>query len=289
MIENVRIGLLFPELAFSDQESYFDENTKHIFSQEVRPGTTFFPLDKDQLFTALENDVVDVVATTLEFAPYVVPESCRYIALFENNPLSPNLRVMEQQYAPSEDLKILPGTLVGVPDEVSGLQLTYLNPVIQIKVIDGTILNNPDLWSEQEIQAGLVLFSDSEGPKDNKNLITVPLHPGEFLRSPGSGKIVFAAHRESIPVSKFIFDTIHTAGLTAITNNERKIAKHFADRSHLIIKTYCRKDERNYYHLKAGLIDLQQKKYFQHTMSQSTHFKLAEKMIDVLESLSNLS
>jgi hypothetical protein len=289
VITNLRIGLIFPEISPSEHEFYFNNATKHIISNAEFPELTYIPLEKSQLFSALENDEVDVVAINLEHAPYLVPQNCRYVALLENKQNNPFLSVLENQYAASEDLKMLPGTVVGVPDEISGYQLMYLNADINFKVTDTTILHDPDVWSENGIQAALYLPPANNLPKNNLSLMTVHLHPGEFLITPGTGKMVFAVHRESMAVSRFIFDTFHTPGLPAVSNTERKIALHFAGRDHLIIKTYCRKDERNYFHLKAGMIDLQQKKYFQHTMSQSTHFKLAEKMTDVLESLCNLS
>jgi hypothetical protein len=289
VITNLRIGLIFPEVSSSEYESYFNLATKHIISNIQFPESTCIPLEKSQLFSALENDEVDVVVTNLEHAPYLVPQNCRYIGLLENKHNNPFLLVPENQYAASEDLKMLPGTVVGVPDEISGYQLNYLNVDINFKVTDNTTLHNPDLWSDNGIQAALYLSPANNQTKEPLPFMTVPLHPGEFLRTSGTGKIVFAVHRESLAVSRFIFDTFHTPGLPAISNTERKIALHFNGRDHLIIKTYCRKDERNNFHLKAGIIDLRQKKYFQHTMSQSTHFKLAEKMTDVLESLCNLS
>lgn len=289
MITNLRIGLIFPEVSSSEYESYFNLATKHIISNIQFPESTCIPLEKSQLFSALENDEVDVVVTNLEHAPYLVPQNCRYIGLLENKHNNPFLLVPENQYAASEDLKMLPGTVVGVPDEISGYQLNYLNVDINFKVTDNTTLHNPDLWSDNGIQAALYLSPANNQTKEHIPFMTVPLHPGEFLRTPGTGKIVFAVHRESLAVSRFIFDTFHTPGLPAVSNTERKIASHFAGRDHLIIKTYCRKDERNFFHIKAGMIDLKQKKYFQHSMSQSTHFKMAEKMTDVLESFCKLS
>ncbi|MFZ1704230.1 MAG: hypothetical protein WAT79_07775 [Saprospiraceae bacterium] len=186
-------------------------------------------------------------------------------------------------FDPAQDLKLKECCRIGVPDVLSSIQVKHLNstisPIIHDAVDVSRFYTNSD-----EFDAILVNESEITENKNHEEYHYINLHQSEFLEEVGADKIAWVCHRESREVKKHVYDAFHDTSLVPMSNVERSISRHFNAQKNIVLKTFIYMDSRNFYHLKASLIDIEKGTYHEHKISQSTHFQLAEKMITVLDS-----
>ena len=284
MSNQIRIGLCFDPGETGDVQNLLGEQWKKYQTANGSEGTEliFFSSTMTTWFEDVLEDKIDIACLPLENAPFEFPGSCFYFAMKTWNVPERKIICHPDFYSPADDLKLKPGTVVTVFDNNDGILLQHLNPEIEYETVDRQTFS--DVWESgtASFQAFLHDNAGETTPRIPDGFLSVNIHPDEFPERAGSGKIVFGGHRDTAGILRAIYTCFHEKDIVPCTNIEREIARNFISYSHISLRVRCRKDERNNYHVKAVLIDTSSKKLFQHSMSQSTHFKLAEKMIDVL-------
>jgi porphobilinogen deaminase len=228
----------------------------------------------------LLNGDKEIICLPLSFTDNSVPEELRIFALFSNDVKPRNIICSLHSYDQTEDLRLKKGSRIGVTDPVHAVQLRHLNPEINsFEVAD--YYNLKQKFESGELDAFLSKLND-ENIENIKNSKVITLHPDEFIENTGYDKLVLTAHRESKKWMEILYPVFHDKNLTVCSNVERTICKHFDYLTSFVVKVRCKKDNKNFFHVKAALINKDTSTYFEHTISQSTHHRIAEKMIYML-------
>lgn len=284
MSNNIRIGLSFDPGETGEVQNNFSEQWKNYQAEtgNVGPELIFSSTTSTTWMDDILKDKIDVACLPLEDAPFELPGPCFYFAMKTWKASERKIICHPDFFSPADDLKMKPGTVVAVFDENDGILLQHLNPAIQLKTVNRQILRDIQDGGTVNFQALLLDNAAMSTMQIPAGFLSVNIHPDEFPEKAGSGKIVFGGHRDTASILKAVHACFQEKEIVSCANIEREIAKKFISRGNISLRVRCRKDDRNNYHVKAAVIDFSSKKLFQHAMSQSTHFKLAEKMIDVL-------
>ncbi|MBK7524249.1 MAG: hypothetical protein IPI53_08820 [Saprospiraceae bacterium] len=222
----------------------------------------------------------DVICVPFSVIDNSIPHELKTFALFsmEKNPscIYCSLPVFDQ----TEDLRLKKGSRIGVNNPVQAAQIKHLNPDVDCKVIPEK--NDLLLKFESGELDAFLSESNTLKPNNTTDLQIIPLHPDEFIENTGSDKLVLIAHRESEKWMKMLYPVFHEKILTVCSNVERTISKHFGNLTNHVVKVRCTQDHKNFFHVKAVMINQVTSTYFEYKMSQSTHHQIAEKMINVL-------
>lgn len=284
MSNYIRIGLDFDPDDTGEVQNLLTDHWKKYLTVNggEGPELIFSSTKKTTWFDGVVNDKIDIACMPLLDAPFELPGSCFYFAL--KTWKFPERKIISHPdfFSPVDDLKLKPGTVVTVFDENDGIVLQYLNPEIEYKTIDRQTFIGALAAGTESFQALLLDNTSMNTIQVPEGFLSVNIHPDEFPEMAGSGKIVFGGHRDTAGIMKAVHACFHEKDIVTCANIEREIAKNLISRTSITLRVRCKKDERNNYHVKAIVIQNSSKKLFQHAMSQSTHFKLAEKMIDVL-------
>jgi hypothetical protein len=284
MLATIRIGLVFPADVAEHVQSTLTARRGQFAgkTEQEWPDIQYIHVQKEQGFDMLIANAIDVLCMPLQNAPFTFAESCPFFALMEMPVTLKTMFCHTTVFRPAEDLRLAPGTVIHVDSVATGIQLQSLNPEIEFQVVSQELMHNSSAWEENNIQAILVDHYDWEIIETSEHYHSYNLHPDEFAEKAGHGYMVFASHRESLRIMKTIHAYFHDFHVSSYTNVERMIAKHFEVFPDLVLKVRCRKDNKNFFHCKAVLIHPEKGEFVQHKISQSTHFKLADKMIQVL-------
>lgn len=283
MSDFIRIGTGFypgetPEIQKSLLEKW--EFYRQL-TDETLPELTFSAIQPHSWFDDISENKIDIACIDLQEAPFALSDSCLYFAMKSGKTAGKTIFCHPDYFSPSDDLKLKKNTVITVRDESEGIMLQYLNPDILYRISENGILPEPYHWQPDGLQAVLWdTFIDEKSIPEG--FVAIHIHPDEFPEKAGNGRLVFGGHRDSAGIMKAFHACFHERELVPCANTEREIARHFVHHTGISLRVRCRKDDRNNYHVRAVVIHEASKKIFQHTMSQSTHFKLAEKMIDVL-------
>lgn len=232
---------------------------------------------------ALKSGEVVALAIPQHESPLELPDGFQYFCLTKLPERKRIIVCAPSVYREDNDGKLADGTQVIVDSEASGKQILWINQKLKYKVDSVESYKNPGVWAHHHALAVLMFEDQFYGEAIGEETFRIiRLHPNEFPEPAGSGKLVWVAHKESFQMMKIIRQHYHHPEIVPCANTERKIYKTLSLHTDAEIRVRCYQDSRHFYHVKAVLIAANSDHIFTHTMSQSTHHLLAEKMTTVL-------
>lgn len=277
LVRSENTALSFPGIETLVQNVENENRTLAEFS------LVFSEYSDESGWRALTSGEVVALAIPQQEAPLDLPDGFQYFCLTRLPERKRIIVCSPSVYKEDNDGKLADGTQVIVKTDACGKQILWINSKLKYKIDAVESYDNSYVCDQHQSLAVLMYedqFSREKYAEDTFRIIRI--HPNEFPEPAGFGKLVWVAHRESFRVMKTIRDQYHHPEIVGCANTERKIYKNVKLHTDASIRVRCFQDNRQFYHVKAVLIPSKSDNIFTHTMSQSTHHLLAEKMTHVL-------
>lgn len=185
------------------------------------------------------------------------------------------LVINREKVFPECDLRLAPGSVVGVTSAYVKSQVEYLNPMLQCRILSDTPISGENDFAVCDAYVVSVLSTEQIAVPQAD---VFPIHKTEIWPETGAGVWALVTHREN----QTAFRTLrkrHDFSISDVTNPARDLCLKASEKGVTDIQAYCQTDALGHYHLYAIRYDGQVQR---HRISQSTHDLLTERMLSAL-------
>jgi len=295
MIGKIRIGTRGSALALWQAEKVKADLRAQGFDSELHIIKTkgdkiqdigFDKMEGKGFFTkeiedALLRQEVDVAVHSLKDLPTVQPEGLVLGGLSEREDPSDLLIIRPECVDSNKTYQLREGAKVGTSSIRRKTQLTNLAPQVHTTDLRGNVPTRVQKLRDGQYDA-IILASAGINRLvlDLSDLITLRLHPKEFVPAAGQGVIAYQV-RAADKSTRKIIQRIHNTKTAMATNVERKVLKLMDGGCQVPLGVYCEMDSLSNYHL-YGYYASSDKELKREQLSQSTSHGLAELMVEKL-------
>ncbi len=259
------------------------DRLQHLSFDKIE-GKGFFTKEIEQ---ALLRGDVQVAVHSMKDLPTEQTPGLVLGALSKRANPSDYLIVAKDKVEEGQLLKLPKGAVVGTSSARRKAQILHYRNDVQIKDIRGNVPTRLQKLASGEFDAILLAAAGIERLEiDLSSYWTYLFNPKEFVPAPAQGVLAFQCCVDDLPTRR-ILKKIHQSETALVTNVERRVLKLAEGGCHMPIGVYCEIDEQENYHVwvaKAASWDAPLKKF---RLSSSTHFGLAEEVIDEMTKLSS--
>lgn len=242
-------------------------------------GKGFFTKEIEDSLLAGE---VDIAVHSLKDLPTISPEGLMIAGLSKRARPHDILIIRSQAIDKDRTLQIKKNSLIGTSSVRRKVQLKTFDPSISFVDIRGNVPTR--LKKLKEGQCDAIILASAGVDRLTIELSeykVIHFDPTEFVPAPAQGVIAYQC-RTNDTATRQIVKSIHQHETAICTNVERSILKMMDGGCQLPLGAYCYTDALGYYHCYAAYssdIDAPLKRV---NLSQSTHYQLAEKIVDQL-------
>jgi hypothetical protein len=263
-------------LVYDQKSSDFAKNIADTFGNDNIEHSSYTNFDNESIWTNS-----DIIVTQLDNIPDDKPVAWTIAALGPKVVSSYSLLIKKNIYAPVEDLKIINGGKVAVPNSMVGHQIKNLNHNVNIEILD--LKYNHDEINDEinlslqavDYEAIIIPTNWTIGPKILENYQLVKVHQNEIILSPDMGVDAILCHADNIDLRRKLKE-IHHAEIVSVSNVQRAFGKLCLESGYKMYAVNCEKDLNGYYHIKAQVINNNGLQNLR--ISQSTTHLLAENL-----------
>jgi len=214
----------------------------------------------------------DIIITPLSTAPLTIDVEWVIAALLDFENYTQGLFIHPQSLDSGADLRLKHGSVIGVIEDIDGMQLKKLNTSIDYLKVDNA-KKAFELLKSNKISALFVntLIEEQNFNQTDENIAFIPINTKEMIPAAGSKAIAILCRKENIVLRKAI-QNIHNKEVSQRTNLERKTAQLLSPNE---TRSYCEADSKGNFHLHiASLRGIDQ--FRRAKVSQSTTTQLIE-------------
>jgi hydroxymethylbilane synthase len=249
-------------------------------SFEKLEGKGFFT---KELEDALLNNEVDIAVHSMKDMPTTAPDGLVLAAVSYREDCRDVLLVHKKSYAPTEDLKLKLGSIVGTSSIRRKAQLLHLNPNIQVKDLRGNVptrLNK--LVTGQYDAIVLAKAGLNRLQLDLSEVEIIDLHPAEFVPAPAQGVLTYQCRSNDLAMREALLK-LHNVATHECVKVERSVLKLMEGGCQIPLGVHCFKDENGNFHTYAAYSTDLSKPLIKVRVSQTTTHLLAEEVVSQLK------
>lgn len=179
-------------------------------------------------------------------------------------------------------LKLKENALVGTSSARRKAQMLDFRPDVTLEDIRGNVPTRLQKLRDGNFDAILLAAAGvSRLEIDMSEFEVVKLHPKEMVPAPAQGVLAWQTCTDDKNVRR-LMKKLHNADTAAVTNIERKVLNLFKGGCQMPLGVHCERDASGNYHVQAALAEAWDAPVKRVSVSQSTAFELAEKVVAAL-------
>lgn len=258
------------------------DQIQHLSFDKIE-GKGFFTKEIED---ALLRGDIDMAVHSMKDLPTTQPEGLAITAVsYRENPAD-WLIVRPTAMQEGQLFQLKKGAIVGTSSARRKAQLLDFRPDIVLNDIRGNVPTRLDKLRQGNFDAIMLAGAGlSRLEIDLSEWRIVAFNPREFVPAPAQGVLAFQTAKDDLPLRR-ILQQIHHPEVSAVTNVERKVLKLMGGGCHMPIGVYCERDAAGNYHVWAAVADTWDAPLRRAHLSSSTHFRLAERMVEQLQGTS---
>ncbi len=243
-------------------------------------GKGFFTKEIENALLANE---VDVAVHSLKDMPTEHPEGLSLSGLSEREDPSDILILNKDAIDSDRPLSLKKDAIIGTSSARRKAQIKSLAPEIILKDIRGNVPTRLSKLSDGDFD-GIILASAGINrlELDISEFKSFRFNPKEFVPAPGQGVMAYQCKTDDIKMRRII-KQIHVKETAQCTNIERSILKLMGGGCHTPLGAFTEIDSRGNYLCTASYAPTSKDTPNRISLSQSTWFELAEKIVDQLK------
>jgi len=243
-------------------------------------GKGFFTKEIEE---ALKDGHIDVAVHSLKDLPTESTEGLVIAGLSYREDPADILIINKQSVNPSSPLKLNEAAVVGTSSIRRKVQIRHFLPSVELKDLRGNVPTRIKKLESGNYDA-IILASAGVNRigAELEAFHCIRLNPKEFVPAPAQGVIGFQVRKEDLS-ARALIDAIHKREVARCTNVERKVLKLMAGGCQTPLGVYCEQDSMGHYHIHAAYAAGLNAELKKCTLSQSTSYMLAEKIIEELK------
>ncbi|HMO40021.1 MAG TPA: hydroxymethylbilane synthase [Saprospiraceae bacterium] len=255
------------------------DQIQHLGFDKIE-GKGFFTKEIED---ALLRGDIDMAVHSMKDLPTTQPQGLAITAVsYRENPAD-WLIVRPTAMQEGQLFQLKKGAIVGTSSARRKAQLLDFRPDIILNDIRGNVPTRLDKLRQGNFDAIMLAGAGlSRLEIDLSEWHTVQFNPREFVPAPAQGVLAFQTTKDDLPLRR-ILQQIHHPEVSAVTNVERKVLKLMGGGCHMPIGVYCERDAAGNYHVWAAVADVWDAPLRRAHLSSSTHFNLAERMVEQLQ------
>lgn len=254
------------------------DNIQHLSFDKIE-GKGFFTKELEE---SLLNGEVDMAVHSMKDLPTEQPAGLVLAAVsYRENPAD-WLILRKEAAQKGKLLNLSDNAVVGTSSARRKAQMLTLRPDVELKDIRGNVPTRLDKLRNGDFDAILLAAAGLqrlEIPLDD--FTVVPFNPTEFVPAPAQGVLAFQC-REEDKETRRVLAKLHHPDVAACTNVERKVLQLIGGGCHAPLGVFCKCDNAGNYHAWAAYAKAWDQPIRRAQLSQATHFRLAEKLVELL-------
>lgn len=243
-------------------------------------GKGFFTKEIEE---ALNKGQIDVAVHSLKDLPTESPEDLVIAGLSYREDPADLLIINKQSLNPNSPLKLHDGAVVGTSSIRRKVQIKHFLPSVELKDLRGNVPTRIKKLESGVYDAIIIAHAGvNRIEADLGTFHCIRLNPKEFVPAPAQGVIGFQVRKEDL-AARALIDAIHKREVARCTNVERKVLKLMAGGCQIPLGVYCEQDPMGHFHIHAAYSEGLNSELKKVSISQSTSYMLAEKIIEELK------
>lgn len=256
------------------------DQIQHLSFDKIE-GKGFFT---KEIETALLAGAVDMAVHSMKDMPTTQPEGLSLTAVSYREDPADWLVINPDSIDKSQLFGFKKGAVIGTSSARRKAQMLDFRSDIEIKDIRGNVPTRLKKLQEGQFDAILLAAAGLKRLEmDLSGFELFAFNPKEFVPAPAQGVLCYQTKTEDLATRR-ILKNIHHGEVARVTNVERKILKLLDGGCHMPLGAYCERDQAGNYHVWAAHADSWDGPVKRVKLSSSTHFELAEQVLEVLKS-----
>lgn len=254
------------------------DKIQHLSFDKIE-GKGFFTKEIED---ALLRGDIDLAVHSMKDLPTTAPEGLVISGVsYRANPADWMI-VRKDAVDKSQSIPLKANAIVGTSSARRKAQILDFRPDVQIRDIRGNVPTRIRKLDEQDFDAIILAAAGLERlALDLSNYEVIQFNPKEFVPAPAQGVVAFQTLRNDVATRRMV-QKIHQKSVARATNVERKVLKLLDGGCQMPVGVYCENDALGNYHIWAALADSWDSPIRRVKFSSSTHFHLAEKVVEAL-------
>lgn len=242
-------------------------------------GKGFFTKEIEDALLASD---IDVAVHSLKDLPTEQPEGLSLAGLSTRANPSDVLLIHPDSHDTSQDFGLKKGSTIGTSSVRRKSQILSFLPTAKVIDLRGNVPTRVQKLRDKGYDAIILAAAGLDRLElDLSDLISVRMHPKEFVPAPAQGVIAYQVRTEDKEMRKIIAN-IHDHDTAAQTNVERKVLKQMDGGCQTPLGVYCEIDKASNFHVYAAYAREVDKPLIKVNISQSTQHQLAERVVEKL-------
>ncbi len=231
---------------------------------------------------ALLRGEVDMAVHSMKDMPTTQPEGLVLAGVsYRENPAD-WLLIRKECLADGPLFSLKEKAVVGTSSARRKAQMLDFRPDIELKDIRGNVPTRIEKLRRGDFDAILLAGAGvTRLQLDISDLQVVKFNPREFIPAPAQGILTYQCCASDLETRRLI-KQLHQPETVAASNVERKILKNISGSCHTPLGAYCEMDVNGHYHVWAAYARAWDAPVKRVRLSQSTNFKLAERVVEKL-------
>ncbi|MFM8448777.1 MAG: hydroxymethylbilane synthase [Haliscomenobacter sp.] len=257
------------------------DQVQHLGFEKME-GKGFFTREIEE---ALLRGDIDVAVHSMKDLPTEQPPGLVIGAVSYREDPADLLLIRKDQVADGQLLRLRPEAVVGTSSARRKAQMLDFRKDLILRDVRGNLPTRIEKLRQGEFDAILLAkagISRLNLPLDD--LFLLPFNPREFVPAPAQGVLAWQTLASDIATRK-ILQQIHHPQVSAATNIERKTLKLLGGGCHMPLGVYCARDAMGNFHVHAAMAESWDAPLRRVSLSSSTSFQLAEKVVAALQSV----
>lgn len=262
------------------------DRIQHLSFDKIE-GKGFFTKEIEDALLAGE---VDMAVHSMKDMPTTQPEGLVLAAVSERATPVDWLLIRPESYTGEGLFGLSKGLLTERPNATVGTssarrkaQMLDLRPDVKLDDIRGNVPTRLEKLRRGDFDAILLAGAGiSRLGLDVSDLQVVKFHPKEFVPAPAQGVLTYQCREGDLPTRRLL-KKMHHPLVSAATNVERSVLKLIGGGCHAPLGVHCQLDRDGNFHVSAAYATAWDAPLKRVSHSSSTHFKLAEKIIEKLK------
>ncbi len=254
------------------------DKVQHLGFDKIE-GKGFFTKEIED---ALLRGEVDMAVHSMKDMPTTQPEGLVLAGVSYREDPADWLLIRPEGRANGQLFSLKENAIVGTSSARRKALMLDFRKDIQLRDIRGNVPTRIEKLRNGEFDAILLAGAGiSRLELDVSDLKVVKFNPREFTPAPAQGVLTYQCCEADLETRRLI-KQLHHPKVSAVTNVERSILKGIGGGCHLPLGAYCEQDTNGHYHVWASYAKAWDAPLKQVRLSSSTSFKLAEKVVEMI-------
>ena len=254
------------------------DQMQHLSFDKIE-GKGFFTKEIEE---ALLRGDIDMAVHSMKDLPTTQPEELAITAVSYRDDPADWLLVRQEAVEKGKLFGLKSNPVLGTSSARRKAQILDFRPDAQIRDIRGNLPTRLEKLRSGAFDAILLAAAGlSRLEMELPDLHLIKFNPREFVPAPAQGVLAFQTLKADVETRRLL-QQIHHPEISAVTNVERKVLQLMDGGCHLPLGVYCERDASGNYHVWAAMADSWDAPVRRASLSSSTSFRLAERVVENL-------